>query len=312
MPKIVTLTVNTAIDLFITVNHLLPGENIVADANQQFASGKGINVAKSIASMQLPVKAMGFVGRKSLAIFASLNAEFLTTEYTVVAGKTRTNITLFDTHQNQETHIRTTGYSINHTNLVRLISMLECTLQNKDIVILSGSLPQGVPDDFYKTVIELCHRKCVLTFLDCSGVALSFGLLGKPYFVKPNQQELEEWVGAKLSNKKQIIAAAQGIIELGVSWVVVSRGEKGIIVLANNEVYTAVAKGPLTRPLTTVGCGDAMVAGFAIAKLQGYAITESIQWGITSATASLYSVDPGHLEKNMFAQLKNKFTIQQI
>ncbi len=112
MGKIITVTANTAIDLFLEVEGLNVSENLLAKSSSEFACGKGINVAKAIESCNIPVSCLGFVGRQSLAAFTALNTGLLQVDLTVVTGKTRTNITLHDSAEHKETHIRTAGFTV--------------------------------------------------------------------------------------------------------------------------------------------------------------------------------------------------------
>jgi fructose-1-phosphate kinase PfkB-like protein len=112
MPKIITVTANTAIDLSIEAEGLTSSDNILAKSSIHFARGKGINVAKAIESLDNRVYCLGFAGRQSLAAFNALNTGLLQVDLTAVAGKTRTNVILFDSDDDKEIHIRTTGFTV--------------------------------------------------------------------------------------------------------------------------------------------------------------------------------------------------------
>lgn len=298
MPKIITVTANTAIDLVITTQNLALGDTAMAKNSLEFAAGKGINVAKTLASLQHPAIALGFVGQQSLAAFTALNSPFLQTDFTAVSGKTRTNITLHDQPSGQETHIRTTGYSVTDLNCQHLIAQLNAYVQTDDIVILSGSLPTGAPIDFYKTLITLCHTQGARTFLDSSGEALKTAIAAQPYLIKPNHHELAELIGYPLKNDVAIIQAAHQIIDQGVHCVVVSRGRQGAIAVTAHQALNATIMQDIHPVINSIGCGDAMTGGLALATLQHQPLSATLTFAIACGTANLFTPEPGQFDQS--------------
>lgn len=293
MPKIITVTANTAIDQHIELKSLTLGGINTAQHSLEFAAGKGINVAKALQSMQQPVIALGFVGQQSESHFTLLNTSLLQTQLTPVAGKTRTNITLSTGDNKQETHIKTPGYSVTDAECERLITQLKAISAPQDLVILSGSLPNGAPVDFYKQLIHIIHTLGGVTFLDSHGAALAAGLQATPYLIKPNELELAELMGYPLSTEIDIIAAAQTLIKQGIRYVIVSRGAEGALLISANTILRATTAPSRTPIISTIGCGDAMIAGLAMAKLQQLEVVATLTLGMACATANLWSAEPG-------------------
>jgi len=296
MPRILTVTANTAIDFCIEIDQLRTGDNLVAKNCVEYAAGKGINVAKAIASLQYQVTALGFVGYQSRQLFNAIRSGFLQTDFTVIDGKTRSNITLADNSKDQETHIRTIGFSVTADDCKRLIEKLEEHAGPGDIVVLSGSLPPGFSNNLYPTLIESCHNKGALAFLDTSGERLIKGLEAQPDLIKPNQQELEEILGRTLNSEKAIVNAARSIVNQDNQWVVVSRGRQGVIVVADKLALAVKVGCNLGKVISTIGCGDALVAGLAIATLGKYPLVDVIKFGVSCATANLFSNEPGRID----------------
>ena len=296
MPRILTVTANTAIDYFLEVDHLTTGDNILAKSCTEFVAGKGVNVAKAVESLQCQISTLGFVGNQSLPVFDAIESKFLKTDFTLVEGKTRSNITLADASQQQETHIRTQGFHVTSADCNRLTEKLETCIRTGDIVVLSGSLPPGAAKTLYQTWITLCNDKQALAFLDTSGESLAQGLQSRPYLIKPTLMELEDLMGRSLSNEKAIVSAAREINKLGVQWVVVSRGEQGIIVITNEVSLAANIEHGSKKVISTIGCGDTLVAGLAVATLCKYPLPEVIKSGISCATANLFSNEPGRFD----------------
>ncbi len=309
MAKIITVTANTAIDLFIEVEGLTASDNILAKSTIDFACGKGINVAKAIESLANPVSCFGFAGRQSLAAFNTLNTGLLHIDLTAVAGKTRTNITLHDSADHKETHIRTAGFTVTDEDCQTLIEKIDACAEPGDILILSGSLPPGAPGNLYQTFIELCHRKAVMAFLDTSGTGLISGIKTRPYLIKPNQQELEAIIGMTLPDEQSIVDAARAIIDQGVQRVYVSRGDKGAIAVSENAALAAYVNPMPGKIVSKIGCGDAMVAGLAIATLGGLGLNDTVKLGVACGTANLFSREPGRFDKNTLSEIADRVII---
>lgn len=303
MPKIITITPNTAIDIFIEVEGLALKDNIQANNSYEFACGKGVNVAKAVAAQGWPALCLGFVGRQSLGLFEAIDVAGLQTDFTAVEGKTRSNITLFDSAENKETHIRTSGFTVTAGDCRNLSEKIAATVAAGDVVIFSGSLPPGAPDDLYRELIELCHSQGARTFLDSSGRGLSEGLKAKPYLIKPNQQEFAELTGLTSTAEADIVATARCIIAQGVEWVYVSFGAQGVIAVGKNAALSACMSKVPGNIRSHVGCGDAMLAGLAVAMLQGFEVQEVVKTGVACGTANLFSIEPGRLEKALLADI---------
>lgn len=312
MGKIITVTANTAIDLFLEVEGLNVSENILAKSSSEFACGKGINVAKAVESCDIPVSCLGFVGRQSLAAFNELGTGLLQVDLTVVTGKTRTNITLHDSVEHKETHIRTAGFTVTDLDCQKLIEKIDVSAQPGDIVILSGSLPPGAPDNLYQTLIDLCHNKAVTAFLDTSGTALISGVKARPYLIKPNQQELEDMMGRPLPDAHSIVDAARAIIDQGVQWVYVSRGDKGVIAVSENLAFIAYVDPIQGKIVSKVGCGDAMVAGLAVARLGGLDMKDTLKSGVACGTANLFSSEPGRFDRAELSEIADQVLIKRL
>jgi len=312
MPKIITLTANTAIDWILEVNHTSAQHNFIAQKTLEFAAGKGINVAKSIASLNYQVQVLGFVGQQSSTLFNAISSDQLHLDYTYVAGKTRTNITLNNQHDNQETHIRTTGFTVSRNDCLRLIETLENGVNEGDIVVLSGSLPQGETTELYQQLIEVCHQKSAISFVDSSGKSLQQAMTARPFLIKPNQHELEELIGSALLKEKDIIAAAKELLKSGIHWVVVSRAEKGLIAVSEENTFIASTDYMDEKIMTSIGCGDALVAGLAVGYLQNYSMTEMIKFGLACGVANLFSIEAGCFDKSLLSKISPHITLQTL
>ncbi len=312
MVQIITVTANTAFDLVIELEELCFRDDFKAKTCHQFVCGKGINVARAVASLNHPVTALGFVGKQSLHAFNEISSSLLQTDFIGVDGKTRTNITLYDSNDQREKHIRTSGFCVTEKECRQIKEKLATSLSAGDIVIFSGSLPAGAPEDFYQSLIELCHRHSAVPFLDSSGDSLSAGIEAGPFLIKPNLQELEEMSGSVLSDEQAVVHAARRLLGKGVNWIYVSRGEKGVIIVGESITLSACMKNLQHRIVSHVGCGDAMVAGLAVAELYGVGVKKAAEWALSCATANLFSVEPGRFDRKLQIELLAHCHIQAI
>ncbi len=311
--KIVTVTTNTAVDYVIEVDQLVLGGNLLATHNQQFPSGKGVNVARTIESLNCPVHVLGFVGEQSIGLFNRLQTQLLLTNFVQVSGQTRTNLTIFDQSSHAETHIRTTGFTVTPAYCKQLHNQIEALLAPDDILILSGSLPPGAPADFYAELIELAHRKSASSILDSSGESFRQGLQARPNLVKPNQIELEEFAGNPLLQEQDIVHAAYDLLKLGSEMVIVSRGAQGLLIVADNNIILKAYVNNLPHKIvTTIGCGDALVGGLAVAKLRQFTLLESIKLALSCATANLFSIEPGRFDQVQLSEISEHVVIRSL
>lgn len=311
MTKIFTVTANTAIDHCIEIDQLTTGKAILAKRNAEYAAGKGINVAKTLESLQYQVTTFGFVGELSLDLFNTLESKYLKTDFTVVPGKTRSNITVIDT-AHQQMHIKTDGYHVT-TNVCRqLTQKLEDNINTNDIVVFSGSLPQGAPENQYQSWIELCHDKSAIVILDSSGKSLRNGIQARPFLIKPNLKELEEIVRRTLNSESDIVRAAKQLQAMGVQRVAVSMGEQGAIIVTEQLAYAVTMKKLVRQVVSSIGCGDALVAGLAVSMQKNMSAEEAITFAICCATANLSSQEPGRIDSSQFDLFKQQIIIRSL
>lgn len=309
MPKIITVTANTAIDLNICVDNLHSADNMIAQSCEAYAAGKGINVAKALESLACPTIAMGFVGQQSQSLFSDLKSALLHPEFIIVPGRTRTNLTLRELNPNKETHIRTAGFGVTNADSTKLRQQLQDTIQKDDLIIFSGSLPSGCSDLFYADLINLCKQQRAITLLDSSGKSLAAGIQARPEVIKPNQSELEELVGTLLPDTQSIIEAARNLIAAGIKLVAVSRGKLGVTIVTADTAISAHIKPDISNCNSTIGCGDAMVAGLAYAMLNKLEYEEMIKFSLSCATANLFSAEPGRFSKTLMEDYKSQVII---
>lgn len=283
--KIVTVTLNPALDKTVTVERFQYGEvNRVCHLRVD-AGGKGINVAKVLHRFGVPVLATGLIaGMQGNQLAKRLAEEGVPFDFVEVPGETRVNLKIVDAAHKVTTEINEPGFSVAPQDLARFAEKLAAFLDEAAVLVLSGSLPRGVAPSVYADFIRLAHQKGVKTILDADGPALAEGLRAQPFAVKPNLSELARLVGRPLSDERDIVEAGKTLLETGVSLAVISMGKDGAVVMDRREGYRAWPFD--VEPQSTVGAGDAMVAAVAYALLAHRPLEEIARWATAAGTVT--------------------------
>ncbi len=269
--RAVTVTLNPAIDQTVRLVRLQPGHVHRARSSRDDAGGKGINVAACLADWGVPTTALGVLGDGNDGVFSALFAERSIADGCLrIPGHTRTNIKLVEEASGETTDINLPGLSLCDADLDAVSGRLATLLQPGLPVVLSGSLPAGLPADAWAQLQAQAGAAGARVLLDTSGDALVAALSGAqgalPYAVKPNRHELEAWTGTSLPDRSALLAAGQALVERGVALVAISMGIDGALFIDRSGAL--VARPPRLAQGSTVGAGDAMVAGIAAALLE--------------------------------------------
>ena len=283
-PEVVTLTLNPAIDRTVTIPGFSVGSvNRVAQFEDR-AGGKGINVAVALADRGHRVAALGFLGRENLDVFTDVFAACSIEDRCIrLPGETRVGLKIVDPVNGQTTDINFPGLAPAAADLVALREQLAAV--SDGWCVLAGSLPPGVGPGIYREFVASSKARGVRTLLDTSGEALREALRAAPDIIKPNVHELEALLGERLPTEKAVIAAARKLVAAGVKLVVISRGAEGACFVTAGEALTAVP--PEVEVRSTVGAGDAMVAGIVAAQLRGLSLAEGARLATAFSLAAL-------------------------
>jgi len=287
--SIVTVTLNPAIDQTILVNNFEPNEVNRVQSMQLDAGGKGVNVASFLADFGLSVTVTGFLGLKNATIFEEhFHAKGIDDRFIYLPGYTRTNIKIMDNARQQTTDINNAGEAPAIGALIELDNILSELADSKDWFVLSGNLPPGVPADIYARLIASLKAHGKKVVLDTSRDALTEGLKSAPTIAKPNIDELRQLTGQDLNDISQVKSAARQLISHGIELVVVSMGKDGALFVDENFAFMAVP--PSVTVKTTVGAGDAMVAGLVAGKSQGMSLEECARLATSFSLGAITSV----------------------
>ena len=300
-----TLTINPALDNTIIVedfkiNSLNRIRNVFRDAG-----GKGINVSKMINNLGGMTTASGFLGGDAGSfIKKELKKENIKHNFIEVEGETRTNLKMVDKSQNTFTDINEKGVCVSKNKLNKLKNELFSDLKKDDVLVLSGSVPNGINNNIYQELIEIAHQKEVKTILDADGILFENGLKAGPSLIKPNEHELALYYGRDFNDEEDMVEAAKGFFRYGVEMIMLSLGKKGAVFLTEDEQLKIEALKLDVK--STVGAGDAMVAGLAIGLDNNLKTIEMITLAAACSSASLIKEGTEMGKKEDVNNLKKK------
>lgn len=261
---IITVTMNPAIDKTVEIERLQAGGLNRIKRVEYDAGGKGINVSKTIQELGGESIATGFLGGNAgKTIEAVLDKKGIAHDFVWVEGETRTNTKVFE-KSGAVTELNEPGPLITQQQINQLIEKLEGYAKEGTLVILAGSVPNGVDKQIYADIIRLVHKNGAKVLLDADGELFRNALPAGPDMIKPNRVELEEYAGYDYrASKEELFSLAKELMEQGIETVAVSMGKGGALFVRSGYAVTCPALTVKTH--STVGAGDAMVAALAYA-----------------------------------------------
>ena len=283
---IVTLTPNPSLDRTVSITDLHRGEVQRATTSRLDPGGKGVNISRALTAHEARTLAVLPAGGPQGHLLAELLEEAgIAVAIVPIAGSIRANIALVEP-DGTTTKINEPGPTLSGSELEALISGTMSTLaQQPSWLVGSGSLPPGVGDDLYAGLVHRCRAAGVRVAIDASGPPLRRAVAAGPDLIKPNLEELEELVGRSLDTLGDVLLAAVDLVAHGVATVVVSLGGHGALLVSPTVVAHAVAA--VEKPLSTVGAGDALLAGYLCASGGGSTAIEALRTGVTWGAAAV-------------------------
>jgi 1-phosphofructokinase family hexose kinase len=253
--------------------------------------GKGINVASFLSDFGQPATVTGFLGADNDEIFRRFFARKGIEDRCVrIAGQTRIGVKISDEVQRQTTDINFPGQAPSPADIEHLFAILRELATSCEWFVLSGSIPAGVSAGIYREMVTMLSGKKVV--LDTSGEGFRQAVAAGPWLVKPNVDELGEFAGERLPTPAAIVQVARALVQRhGITSVVVSMGKEGAIFVEGQETVWAVP--PSVEVKSTVGAGDAMVAGIVAGKIRGLALAECARLATAFSTSAITHIGSG-------------------
>lgn len=305
--KIATFTLNPAYDLVGFCPEIELGDVNLVKTTGLLAAGKGINVAKVLRDLGDELTVGGFLGDANRDGFNALFSQLgIVDKFLTVPGRTRINVKL--TEQNsQVTDLNFSGFSVTTDDWAKFVKDSLSWLKDFDMVVISGSLPEGIALDDFTNWIKQVKNICPKIIFDSSRNALVAGLKANPWLIKPNDKELEMLVGHALPSIADIKKAAMDLLNQGVENVIVSLGSKGALWVTKNEAW--LAKPPKCEVVSTVGAGDSMVAGLVHGLQSNYSIKDTLVFASAVAALSVGQAGVGVPDKEKLNAILEKIDV---
>lgn len=279
------LALNPAVDISYEIPQLMADQKVRAAKTYYHPGGNGINVARALTELGVQVKCCSTLGGKGGEWFLRLLGDDLREahHYIEVEGETRVNVTLQQTQPPSQFEVDSGGPLLPTKTLDQII---DCFLENtaSGYAVLTGSTPPGVPEDTYAELSEQISAQGGKTILDAHGTVLQLALESKPFMLRTNRYVVEHLNKQRLNSIEAVAQAARDIQRKGTEYVCISLGHEGAVMVDADSSYHCLS--PRVRVSSTVGCGDALLAGILSACIQQKNTVEMLRFGIVCGSAT--------------------------
>jgi 1-phosphofructokinase family hexose kinase len=309
---IVTVTLNAAIDRTLTVPNFQLGHRHRASQGLTLAGGKGINVARALKRLDVPVVATGLAGgRTGTRIVEELTSEAILNDFVRIADESRTSTAVVDPTAATYTEINEWGPHVEPEELEMLLGKISYLARGADMVVFAGTLPRGVDDAFYAEAIRDLNRRQVPAVLDSEGPPLRLGVEADVFLVTPNQREAEGLVGQELGDDEDYMMALDRIADMGARNVLITAETRSFGLFRADRKRTLFrADAPPVEPVSAVGSGDVLLAAFLAARVAEKTVEDSLKIGVAAGAASTLEVGAGRFEPREASRLQSSVGVR--
>lgn len=297
--SIVTVTLNPTIDRIVDVPDFQIGGHQQGRLRLREPAGKAINVSRALSDLGVPSTAVGWVGMNAFDLFheamqrCGVKACFLP-----ITGATRENITIIDTRRHSETHIRDAGPHVDEADVRRLVDLIQTVVNAETLVVFTGSTPPGLRTQMWTQLLNTCLDRGASVMVDTAGEPLQAACELPLWMIKPNDLELGELLGESTSTEEAIVAAGRRLSHR-FPVVLITVGRRGAYCFADGQALHAQATVNPDQVKSTVGCGDAMLAGFLSALLADEPdLASALSRGVAVSAAATLTEEPAKFERD--------------
>lgn len=293
MTDILTLTMNPAVDLSTSVDRVMPVHKLRCSPAVRDPGGGGINVARVATRLGADVKALYPRGGETGALLRRLiDAECIASLAVHVSGETREDITVYEERSGEQFRFVFPGPELSEAEWRECLAALGSLKGTPGYVVASGSLPPGVPSDFYARAAKVAKTCGSRVIVDTSGPALQAALDEGVYLVKPNLRELREMTGKPLDDQTSCIEASRGLVEAGRAEVVaLSLGHEGALFVTAEAAWRAPVLQ--VKLVSAVGAGDSFVGGLIWSLSCGHSLEDAFRYAVAAGSAALLTPGTG-------------------
>jgi 1-phosphofructokinase family hexose kinase len=310
----ICVSLNPAIDKRLELASLTRGQVLRARQARSFPGGKSTHVAMVLQTLgELPHWVGPCGGTTGAELIAGLSTLGIDAHVCPTRHLTRTNLEIIE-EDGTVTEILEPGCSpstVEFAELEKTCARLFAKSKNTP-VIFSGSLPAGAPSETYATLLALAHKSDCRTFLDVSGEPLRIALSTRPHFVKLNRDETSELLGVKIESLSSATAAVKKLVTLGARSAAISMGADGLLYYPSESSSIFFAPAISLQPKSTVGCGDAAMAGFARAIASNSSPEEVLRLAVACGTANCLAESPGAAKLEDIQRFQSQVRVQEL
>lgn len=311
---IATVTLNPAVDKTLKTSGVVLGAVNRMDEVSNIAGGKGINVTKVLRKYGAEVATFGFLGGYSGNFIKEAVLKMgARDKFTQVMGETRTSINVIG-EDGYVTELLEPGPNITQDELDSFTDTFKEGIKECDVIVLSGSVPIGVPSSIYADLISYANAFDKKVLLDSSGDYLKKGMYARPHMMKPNLKELEALLGRRIQGMQEVAEAASMIVEWGVPNVLVSMGAKGILYALDRDdrIKVYYCPAPSVNPVNTVGSGDSAVAAFALSMTEGLSPEDTLKRCVAVSVANTLTIENGVIDLDKVKEIEAQLNVSTL
>ena len=312
---IITVTPNAAVDKTLTVPNFQTGFRHRASESLTLPGGKGVNIARALKSLAEPVVVTGLVGgRAGQQIVEGLQRENILNDFVHIGGESRTSTAVVDPTTMTQTEVVEYGPVVTEPETEALMEKIEYLARGARFVVLAGSLPRKVSEDFYAVVMQRIRRHRCFVVLDSAGEPLRLGVRGRPNLITPNVREAEDLVGHEFHDDQDVVDASALISELGSRNVIIktSHGCVARFQLGRKQRVFRAMIPPLGSVVSTVGSGDAFLAGFISARFRKLDLSECLRHALAVGAANTQRYGAGVLDLGLADELLGGAEVEEL
>lgn len=308
---ILTVTLNAAIDKRYVVEEFKVGEvNRVKECSYT-PGGKGLNVSKPAAISGAEVVATGFLGGHAGKYIEEEIEKFgIKSEFYHLKQESRSCINIWDEKNRVQTEFLEPGFTVTEEDFKNFEEKFRSLAAKADVIAMSGSVPKGLDGTAYQRLVKIGKELGKKVILDTSGKLLEMGIEACPTMIKPNIDEIRMLTGKSCDNFEDMIQAAKAVHERGVDIVAVSLGGDGSFLVCDEGVYRA--RVPKIDAVNTVGCGDSMIAGFALGLSEGLSIEDTMKKASAISAAAALREETGFYRIEDMEEIIGKVQIERL
>lgn len=312
---IITVTPNAAVDKTLTVPNFQTGFRHRAPESLTLPGGKGVNIARALKTLGEPVVITGLVGgRAGQLIVEGLQRENILNDFVHIGGESRTSTAVVDPTTMTQTEVVEYGPIVTEAETESLLEKIEYLARGARFVVLAGSLPRKMSEDFYAAALQRIRKHRCFVILDSAAEPLRRGVRAQPSLVLPNLREAEDLVGHEFHDDQDLVDATGIVCEMGARNVII-KTQYGCVARFQVGRKQRVFRGtvaPLETVVSTVGSGDSFLAGFISARFQKLELPECLRHGLAAGAANTQRFGAGVLDAALAAKLLDDTDVEEL